>query len=316
LEHLEDYLKQEALYDVIPEYRKSSLVQWPSTNIVIVWLIGLWFFGAYILFPYKGPTALLLAVVGLGLSCGLALAPLLIFLVARKLRSGKTITEADNGLLGGCLAVGFPSLFALYIALQLGSWSAGITYAVVAIVGGSMLLYVLQTQAYRIHLAFELVRTALLILRRSITVLIQLAPILLAVVLLSVFSQELWQVLGSLSPWRLLGVVLLLSIAFVLTLASVTRLAVEIISAFPPPETIVENAEGTPFIREKIDRGLISAEEWARAKGEFEWRHRSKLAENLWRCVKSCVKWQEPVTLRARASSAFGTSARARPHRT
>ena len=286
-EHLEEYLKREGLYDVISEYRRPSLFTLP---IAFIWLAGLWILAIYFLLRYKGFGGLVMAIFGPAVLFAGTLLMLAVFFVVRQFRSGKKLADIDAGMVGGVLLFGFPVLMAVVLGLYLSSWSVTVWYIVLSAVGMIFVL-LLQWQAYRVHLLIELVRSTSRVLWRSVTLLLVLAPLLLVVVLLSVFSQELWESLGGLSLARLVGSAFLIALpVFLFVLALLKQEAMEIVGEFPEEERIVENAENTTFIKNKLDSGLISEEEWARLRSELEWRDKSKLAENLMPILQNRVK--------------------------
>lgn len=286
-EHLEEYLKREGLYSIIPEYRKPLLFTLP---IAFIWLAGLWILASYFLLRHRGFSGLIMAILGPLVLFVSTLLILTVFFVIRQLRSGKKLTGADAAMVGGFLLLGFPVLVAVVLGFYLKSWSVTVWYAVLSAVGIVFIL-LLQMQAYRVHLLIELARSMFRVLWRSVTLLLVLVPLLLVVVLLSVFSQELWESLGGLSLARLVGSGILIALpAILFVLASLKREAMEIVGEFPEEERIVENAESIPFVKNKLDGGFISEEEWARLKNELEWRDKSKLAENLMSMLQNRVK--------------------------
>jgi len=286
-EHLEEYLKREGLYAVIPEYRRPSLFTVPIASI---WMAEMWVLAVYFLLRHRGFGGLIMAVFGPPLLLVGTLLILAVFFIIRQLRSDKKLEDADAGVIGGVLLYGFPLLLAVALGLYLGSWTVTVWYAVLAALG-IVLVVLLHSQAYRVHLLVELARSTFRVLLRSVTLLLVLVPLLLVVVLLSIFSQELWEALGGLSLARLIGSAFLMVLpAFLFVLASLEQEAMVIVGEFPEEEMIVENAEGTPFIKSKLDNGLISEEEWARIRSDLRWRDETKLAEELLPMLQNRVK--------------------------
>ena len=285
--YLEEYLKREGLYDVVPEYRRRSLFTLP---IAFIWLAGLWMLATYFLLRYRSFSGLIVAILGPPVLFICALLVLAIFFAIRQFRLGRELTDIDAGMIGGVFLFGFPALIAVALGLYLRSWSVIVWYVVLC-AGGMMFILSLQQQVYRVHLLIELIRSMFRVLWRSVTLLPVLAPLLLVIVLLSVFSQELWVALGGLSPSRLLGSACLIVLpAFLLVLVSLEQEARAIVGEFPGEEKIVENAEGILFIKNKLDSGLVSEEEWTRLKSELMWRDKTKLAEDLLAMLWSRVK--------------------------
>lgn len=286
-EHLEKYLRLEGLYQVIPEHRRRSLFTIP---IAFLWMAGAWALAAYFVLRHTGFSGLIVAVLGPPLMLGSVLLVLAVIFVVRQFRLGKEVTETDAGMIGGFLLSGFPVLISIALGIYLRSWSVAIGYIAVYAMGMPIVI-VLQQQAYRVHLLIELVRSIFKALWRSVTLLLVLIPLLLVVVLLSVFSQELWEALGSLSLSRLLGsTICLVLLAFIFVLASLEREAEAIVGEFPERKQIVKVAENTLFIKGRLDRGLISEEEWKGLTSELEWRDTVKLADGILPILRSRVK--------------------------
>lgn len=287
-EHLEEYLKREGLYGAISEYRRRLLFTLP---IAFIWLAGLWILTTYFLLRHRGFSGLIMAIIGPAILLASTLLILAVFFVVRQFRSGRKLADADAGVVGGVFLFGFPVLMAAVLGLYLRSWIVTVWYVVLSAIGLASIL-LLQQQAYRVHLLIELARSMFRVLWRSVTLLVVLVPLLLVVVLLSVFSQELWEALASLSLSRLAGSAFLLTLpAFLFVLASLEQEAMAIVGKFPDDEErIVENAKSTPFIKNKLDSGLISEEEWARLGSELRWRDKTKLAENLLPMLQNRVK--------------------------
>jgi len=257
-----------------------------------MWLVGLWGPAVYFLLSHKGFSGLLVAILGpLVLFTG-ALLVLGVLFAIRQFRSGKKLTSADAATVGGFFLLGFPLLMTVALGVYLGSWLVAIWYiALYAAVMLVVLLLQMQEQAYRVYLLIDLVRSVFRALWRSMNLLLVLIPLLLVIVVLSVFSQALWQALGSLSLSRLMGSAFCLVVpVLILVLASLERETIAIIDQFPEKRQIVENAEKTPFIKDRLDNGLISEEEWDRLRSQLEWRNATRLAENLLPTLHNKVK--------------------------
>jgi len=279
-EDLERYLKREGLYDVIAEHSRTRLFSL-SLPIVFMWLVGLWGPAAYFLLSHKGLRGLTVAFVGPPVMFAGAFIVVAFRFALRRLRSGIKLTDADKGTIGGFFLLVFPLLMSVALGVYLTSWLAAITYiAIYAVVMVVALL--LQKQAYRVHLLIELVRSVLRALWRSAGLLPVLIPYLFVIVGLSVFSQELWQAIGTLSLPRLVGTALCLLVPeLILVGASLNREAAAIVGAFPERGHIVKIAENTQYVGARLREGLISKEEWNRLAGQLEWRSATRLAEQL-----------------------------------
>ena len=286
-ENLEKYLKREGLYAVIAEYRRHALFTMP---VLLMWVIGLWGPLAYFLLRHQGLRGLTAAILGpIALFLVTFLVLSVVFLI-RQIRSGKKISQADAGFVGSVFLLYFPLAMTIALGIYLGSFLIAIAYIGIYVVVMAVVL-LLQTQAYRVHLILELIRSIYRALQRSIALLLVLVPLLLVVTLLSVFSQELWQALGNLSISRLVRSIFLLAFpVLVLIVRSIDRETVSVIGKFPSTDQIAKNAQGTPYIQEKLDRGFISEEEWAWLIDQLKWRNLIKQAEELLPILRKKVK--------------------------
>ena len=285
--YLERYLKAEGLYEVIAEHRRRSVFTVP---IALAWFVGIWALAAYFILSNAGFDRWTAVVLGPPLMLLAALVVLSIAFAIRQFRLGKKLTQADTGTIGGFMLLGFPMLMAGALGVYLASWPITVLFLLLYGVWMSLVL-VLQWQAYRAHLLIELFRSVLMALWRSVRLLVVLIPVLLVLVVLSVFSEELWQALGGLSAARLLATALWLVLpAFFLVVASLEREAKAIVAGFPEKEQIVRSVEGTSFIKDGLDGGLISEEEWKRITDELGWRDTTKLAEWLLPVLHNRVK--------------------------
>jgi uncharacterized membrane protein len=286
-ENLERYLKREGLYDIIPEHRRRTLFTVP---LVLMWAVGLWGPAFYFLLRQQGLRGLIVAIFGPLALFVITFLVLAVVFGVRQVRSGKKLSTADAGTIGGIFLLYFPLLMTVALGIYLGSWLAAITYigtyiAIMAIV------LLLQMQAYRVHLVVELLRSVFRALWRSIALLLVLIPLLLVVTLLSVFSQELWQALGTLSAPRLVGSILcLVAPVLILILGSLDRETTSIVGELPRTDQIVRDAQATPYVKERLQKGFISEEEWNRLISQLEWLGPIKLAQELHPMLRRKIK--------------------------
>jgi len=289
-DYFEDYLKSEGLSNVIPEYRRPSLFSLPSSSIVLVWLAGLWLLEIYIVLQRRGLGGLLIAILGPAVLFLGALLVISVAFASRQLRGDKAFGSKDPRLVGGIMLFGFPLLVAVLVGFYLMSWEAAgryVGFAILVIV----FLVILQAQAYRTHLLIELARSAFRVLGQSITLLFVLVPLLLVIVGLSIFSQGLWQAVGNLTVLQFVGSTFLITLpAILLMLVSLKKMTMEIVGSFPGLEKIIENVENIPFLKSKIEKGLVSNEEWMKVRDELSWRDKSKLAEGLLPALQARAK--------------------------
>ena len=286
-DYLEQYLKREGLYRVIPEYRRKSVFTLP---VAVIWLAGLWLPAVYFAYKLKGAGGLAAAiVVPPALLAGILLATA-ISTVIQQLRSGGKSVSVDASKLGGILFYGFPLTMAIALGLYLRRLSVFLLYAAVAALV-TVVIALLNAYTYRIHLAFELLRSIVIALVRSLLLLPALFPLLLILTLLSIFSQELWETLGGLSLLRIVGSTLLMVLPALLCVSrSLSQGVTALVGQLPRNEELIKSASSIRFIRSRLDNGLISQEEWSKLRDELEWRNRSKLAERLLPVLQKRVK--------------------------
>jgi hypothetical protein len=255
-----------------------------------MWLVGLWGPAAYFLLSRKGFGGLIVAILGPLILFVVAFLVLAVIFVIRQFRSGKRLTSADAGTIGGFFLQVFPLLMTVALGIYLRSWLVAIGY-IALYIAVMVIVLLLQMQPYRVHLLIELARSVFRALWRSMALLLVLIPLLFVIVVLSVFSQELWQALGTLSLSRLVGGALCLVVpALILLLASLDREAAAIVGQFPDKSQIIENAENTLYIKIRLRKGLIGEEEWDRLKSQLEWRGTTRLAERLLPMLHKKVK--------------------------
>lgn len=276
---LEEYLRDEGFYSVIPEHRRRTLFRLP---IVVIWVVFTWgpaFF--LVISRSSGLEGLIVAALMPPMSFLTSLVLLAVFFVIRQFRTGTKLTNKEAGSIGFFFTLVPPLLIAIAVGVYLDSWLSAFIYIVICAVGVVVVLF-MQMQVYRIHLLTEGVRSAFRALGRSLALLMVLIPLLLIVVVLSVFSQELWQALATLSTTRLVGSVACLMVpVIVLGIASLNRETKAIVGTFPDKNQILERAKNIPYIKDKLDQGLMSLEEWNRLKKQLEWRSAEWLTENL-----------------------------------
>ena len=73
----------------------------------------------------------------------------------------------------------------------------------------------------------------------------------------------------------------LIAPALVLVAASLDWETKAVVGIFPDKQQIIERAENTGFVKDKLDKGLISQEEWDKLQKQLEWRSMDWLIGNL-----------------------------------
>lgn len=283
-------MRREGLYAIISESRMERLLQWYTMLMWLVVLLGPAVYFSLANNALNGLMVILLGSLALFLSStlvGTILAA--VFILGFRSERKLTLGAVSTAVVTFWIAI-LPLWIATRLRMYSGSGLVSIWY--VALYTAIMLIiHVVTVQEHRIYLFLELVSSLFSAFWRSVTLLLVLIPVLLVVVALSVFSQELWQAVGSIATSRLVGSSFWLVLpALVLVLASLRREASAIIGQFPDVRQIVENCENTPFIRSSLDNGLISQEEWDRLKNQLEWRNAPRLAAELLPVLRNKVK--------------------------
>jgi hypothetical protein len=180
------------------------------------------------------------------------------------------------------------------VAVALGVYWSHLIFAVVFV---SMYLPILsvvlflQLKVYRVYLVVELVASTIRASMHSVKMLLVLVPSLLVIVVMSVFSEELWQALGRLPVLRLIGSIGCLIVpALILVISSLEREATVILGQFPDKNQIAEDARNTPFVEDRLQKGLISEEDLDRLTEQLSWRNAAMLADGLLPALHMQVK--------------------------
>ncbi len=282
-------MKEEGLYTLIPEHRRRSLFLLP---IPLLWGSMLFVLVVGLVLAYGGISKLVVGVLAFAISFAVTFILFIGFHTILQVRARRPWTEVSDTQarrIGGFLIIVFPVVLAACVAINVSSWMAGVYYITLASAATGLMLF-LQYYAYRIHLLFELLLSIAKTLPRSVTLLPVLITLLLVVVLLSIFSQELWQAVNGLSPLRFVGVLALLVLPAVLfVLSSVGSEAFSLVQHWPTDEEIAKHGRSTPLIKRRLEEGFISPEEWQQAIDGFRWRHKSRLAADLLPLVRRRV---------------------------
>jgi len=280
---LENILKREGLHGVIPHYRRSQLF---SDPILYLWLGGLWLSASYFYY-YLGKKSLLASL----------LIPLILFIaffflvaiyyVVRNFRSKKDLSSNDAASLGGIFIFGTPLLFILHLGLALRSWIVPLYYLAIYI-GIIILALLLNKQGYRIFSIFDLFVSVVKAFGQSLRYLLVILPLLLVIILLSVFSSDLWKIIGLAPLPRLLSMFALILVpALILYVSSLNSQTETLLSNVSKREHIVGEAKRLPSLKKQLDEGLISEEEWQELIKQLNWRHYEKLINDIWLVIYS-----------------------------
>lgn len=209
-DHFETCLKQDGLHFFLPDDRKESLF---NRQLALAWFGILWASQTSLILHYTHFRGWIAAVSFTPVLFIVFLTLLIIILSIRYFReivAGKGLDQlVGASTFGGLFLVGFPILIAFATGIYLRSFLLSIIQMGLNVLAMAFTV-VLHTQRFRLHSFIELVISAAKVLSRSATHTLVLLPVLLVIVLLSLFSEDLWKVLSNLSAYKMvIGSVLL-----------------------------------------------------------------------------------------------------------
>jgi hypothetical protein len=283
---LEAVLKREGLHGVIPHYRRGQVFPAP---ILSFWLGGLWLSASFFYF-YLGKKSLLVSFFTPVILFIIFFLLVVIYYVVRSYRLKKDLSSNDAASFGGIFIFGTPILVTLHLGLAIRSWLAPL-YFLGIYIGIIILTLVLNKQGYRIFSILELFVSVVKAFGQSLRYLLVILPLLLIIILLSVFSSDLWKIIG-LAPFpRLFSIfALILFPALILYISSLSSQAKALLSNVSKREHILVEAEKLPILKKQLDEGLISEEEWQELLKQLNWRHYEKLINDIWLVIYNKTK--------------------------
>lgn len=282
LAHLRDlverYLKKEGLYQTVVEHRRARLFTLP---MAILWLGYLWAAEVGIMLANGVANLLLPALILPVVAFLFSFSGLVLFYLIRQRRLGQRLSESDASTIGGFFLFGFPAVVGVLMGSYLGSIVAFLIYLGLAVAGFFGLLF-LQSRAYQIHRLWGFVRSIAKAVPRSLLALPAIISLLLVFTFLSVFSQEFWQAIGTLSAQSLIAasVVVLAPVALFAAL-SVSDESAKLVDTSWSASQIMFVAQETPFFAQRLASGHIAREEWQAANDEVTWRHLDRLLREI-----------------------------------
>ena len=282
LAHLRDlverYLKKEGLYQTVVEHRKAHLFTLPTA---LLWLGYLWAAEVGTVFASRGAHLLLPALILPVVAFLLSFLGLVLFYLIRQLRLGQRLSESDANTIGGFFLFGLPAVVGALMWSYLGSIVAFLIYLGLAVTGFFGLLF-LQSRAYQIHRLWGFISSIAKAVPRSLLALPAIISLLLVFTFLSVFSQEFWQAIGTLSAQSLIAasVVVLAPVALFAAL-SVSGESTKLVGTSWSASQLMFIAQETPFFAQRLASGHLSREEWQAANDEVAWRHLDRLLREI-----------------------------------
>jgi hypothetical protein len=282
LAHLRDlvkrYLKKEGLYQTVVEHRRVHLFTLP---IALLWLGYLWAAEVGTMLANGGTHLLLPALILPVIAFLLSFLGLVLFYLIRQLRLGQRLSESDASTIGGFFLFGFPAVVGVLMGSYLGSVVAFLIYLGLAVAGFFGLLF-LQSRAYQIYRLWGFIRSIAKAVPRSLLALPAIISLLLVFTFLSVFSQEFWQAIGTLSAQSLIAASVVVLAPFALFAAlSVSDESAKLVDTPWSASQIMFVAQETPFFAQRLASGHIAREEWQAANDEVAWRHLDRLLREI-----------------------------------
>jgi hypothetical protein len=292
-DYLETCFKNEGLYELLPEDRRDSLLTIPLATI---WFLLLWLIQTSLIlwrthYSYAG---WITSILFLPLLFGVSFVVLVLFFLFRHIKvilQGKTpdLTQYVS-LIGLYFLVIFPALLIAGTAIYLESFLILALQFILSILAMAIAI-LLNAQKSRVRLLLEFFRSAWKLLIRSAALMFILLPVLLAIIVLSVFSSDLWSAIGNLSYGRLVaGTALLLLPILFLVVGTLRQMARTIVGGVPALPDILSTAAKYPLLKKSLERGLISAEEWRDVNDELSWRHLDRLGKTFVPAIRAKVQ--------------------------
>lgn len=273
---LQNVVKRAWLQGILPEEHRPAVPKWYAFTLLLLFAIVPPLMMAW---HRKGPTGLLVMtalVIGSAFALFILMAVAAFISAAREWKRGLArpvrISRSFASRLAYVVLFGYPGLLYVLVALYLWSWklaclSAGIYLA------GLLLAVIAFSQAYGVHILMGFVRAVLATGFMAATSSVTLLPLLLMVIVLSVFSKGLWDIAENLTALRLIGAGLIITIpGAVLLLLSLKKDAANLLGEFPPVRAQIDTARRSSALQAELKRGLISPEEWDTLEDDMSWR--------------------------------------------
>lgn len=278
LQALEKYLVQEGLLQALPESRRQLYLppaDWPwAATLAIAGLV----------------VSYLAGVAPLIISASVIL-PLIVFLLARGLirliaafmlplrwRTIGRIFLSSTSLASGALVavvLGKAIWFAVYILLTFPSY---------------LLLRAVFRRAPLLTLLSDIWRTFWHALRRTLRALGLLLPLMIVFLLLSVFSSELWQSVGTVGTWQFVGALVLVLGLGIFVATTRTQSAVD---SIPDPEPFDPTAlVAASFANPPLDSHSEQAAAQDQLYREVSWRYIQKIQARATKTARKRLRWR------------------------
>jgi len=287
-DNLEYFLKREGITEIVPEHRRDKVFTSP---VVYLWLLGSWLPASYISYRFGNRTLLLSIFIPVMLFA-LFFLLIIVFYAIRSIRYKKDLSSNDAASLGGILIIGTPIVIALGLGLIFWSWIIPLSYFGIYI-SIMIIALLIQRQGHRIYEFFDLTLSVFRALAQSLKYIIVILPLLLVIILLSVFSSDLWKIIGLAPLPRLFSTfALILFPALLLFISSLEGQTKELVQNVSDRGYILNKVESLQFLKKQVDSGLVSSEEWQELLKQFNWRHFDKLLHDVQPIIhKKTKRW-------------------------
>jgi len=180
---------------------------------------------------------------------------------------------------GGAYLWGLPIFVSVTTALYLHSLNSSLILIILQVM---LLLLILLSITSGPHLlpSVEAVWLAIKSVPLSLGLLRTLGPALFITIVLSVFSQDVWRIIGQLSVSKLLTVSgLLVAPAIALGITSLRSQISRLVGLPLSSEQMIQTVRQIREVASSQEQGLLSPEGWGTANRELAWRHDAHLLE-------------------------------------
>ena len=274
--HLEDYLSQEGLYSIFPEHRSKSLFTIPVIRVGLVLLLLI---EIVMLSGFRQSLQIIPATVITFISIVIAFFTGFICMLIQYARTKKSPDQSQAALFGRLVLIFLLTSVALLNAYHYQSLILGLI-SIIVLFFGLALFTLLYNFYHRIYGLLGALRSILYSAIRSAQLSLAILPLMLILTLFSVFSGELWQVLGGIETSRLfLGIGFLFAPALILLATSLGKVSQQITQKAEGEFFSAELVASTPVMKTQLNKGTIAIKEWRDAESQLEWMHKEPLLE-------------------------------------
>ena len=270
-ESLTLYLRKEGFSTLLSE-PEDTIRKLLTAPIICIWAGSLWISPIILAILNKGLSLLWVVAISPPFLFFLIFIFLIAVLLVRKKQGKELEIDQINRWLPWIILVYFPDVLFVLFSIYMKSFSLGVTYSVIYALSMVFLATVViyPTQAMRLG---EALRAVFRAFTQSLHFASILMPTLLIITLLSVFSEELWFLVGNLSGERIiLFTIFTVAPVVFLVLKSKKKELQAIVHHWPENEHLIELIEKLPFLSKELESGHISPEELEASERDMSWR--------------------------------------------